>query len=116
MALTGKDTVVLADFTNKTSDPVFDGTLSQGLVVQLGQSPFLSIVSDEQIQQTLRLMGWLLFEPGRRGVSGWPHRAAERLSQIWKGKRFFCSDDVLYPPATRKEVRQAHISRQDHSR
>src|SRR5579863_925433 len=56
-ALTDKDTIVLADFTNSTSDPVFDGTLRQGLSVQLEQSPFLSIISDQQIQQTLRLMG-----------------------------------------------------------
>jgi DNA-binding winged helix-turn-helix (wHTH) protein/tetratricopeptide (TPR) repeat protein len=54
--LTGRDTIILAEFTNATGDPVFDGTLRQGLAVQLEQSPFLSIVSDEQIQQTLRLM------------------------------------------------------------
>jgi eukaryotic-like serine/threonine-protein kinase len=56
-ALTDKDTVVLADFTNTTGDPVFDGTLRQGMVVQLEQSPFLSLVSDERIQKTLTLMG-----------------------------------------------------------
>ncbi len=55
--LTDKDTIVLADFTNTTGDPVFDGTLRQGLAVQLEQSPFLSLVSEERIQQTLRLMG-----------------------------------------------------------
>ena len=55
--LTDKDTVVLADFTNTTGDSVFDGTLRQGLSVQLEQSPFLSLVSEERIQQTLRLMG-----------------------------------------------------------
>jgi eukaryotic-like serine/threonine-protein kinase len=55
--LTDKDTIVLADFTNTTGDPVFDGTLRQGLSVQLEQSPFLSLISDERIQQTLRLMG-----------------------------------------------------------
>jgi tetratricopeptide (TPR) repeat protein len=54
--LTDKDTVVLADFTNKTDDPVFDGTLRQGLDVQFGQSPFLAVVSEQRIQQTLRLM------------------------------------------------------------
>lgn len=54
--LTEKDTVVLADFTNSTGTPVFDGTLRQGLAVQLEQSPFLSLISDERIQQTLRLM------------------------------------------------------------
>ena len=56
-ALTDKDTIVLADFTNTTGDPVFDGTLRQGLSVQLEQSPFLSIIPDEKIQQTLGLMG-----------------------------------------------------------
>jgi DNA-binding winged helix-turn-helix (wHTH) protein/tetratricopeptide (TPR) repeat protein len=54
---TGKDKIVLADFTNSTGDPVFDGTLRQGMAVQLEQSPFLSLVSDEHIQQTLRMMG-----------------------------------------------------------
>jgi tetratricopeptide (TPR) repeat protein len=49
--------LVLADFANATGDPVFDGTLRQGLSVQLEQSPFLSIISDEKIQQTLGLMG-----------------------------------------------------------
>jgi len=56
-ALTDKDTIVLADFANATGDPVFDGTLRQGLSVQLEQSPFLSIISDQQIHQTLGLMG-----------------------------------------------------------
>jgi tetratricopeptide (TPR) repeat protein len=56
-ALTDKDTIVLADFTNTTGDAVFDGTLRQGLSVQLGQSPFLSLVSDPKIQQVLGLMG-----------------------------------------------------------
>lgn len=54
--LTDKDTIVLADFTNKTGDAVFDGTLRQGLAVQLGQSPFLSLISDQRMQRTLRLM------------------------------------------------------------
>jgi hypothetical protein len=55
--LTDKDTIVLAEFTNTTGDAVFDGTLRQGLSVQLEQSPFLSIISDQQIQQTLQMMG-----------------------------------------------------------
>jgi len=54
--LTDKDTIVLADFANSTGDPVFDPTLRQGLAVQLEQSPFLSLISDERIQQTLKLM------------------------------------------------------------
>jgi serine/threonine protein kinase/tetratricopeptide (TPR) repeat protein len=56
-ALTDKDTVLLSDFTNTTGDTVFDGTLRQGLSVQLEQSPFLSLVSEQQIQQELLLMG-----------------------------------------------------------
>jgi serine/threonine protein kinase/tetratricopeptide (TPR) repeat protein len=54
--LTDKDTVVLADFTNTTGDPVFDGTLRQGLSSQLEQSPFLNLLSDQKIAQTLALM------------------------------------------------------------
>jgi eukaryotic-like serine/threonine-protein kinase len=54
--LTDKDTIVLADFTNTTGDPVFDLTLRQGLAVQLEQSPFLSLISGERIQQMLGLM------------------------------------------------------------
>ncbi|MGC2450233.1 MAG: protein kinase [Candidatus Sulfotelmatobacter sp.] len=55
--LTDKDTIVLADFLNTTGDPVFDGTLRQGLAVQLEQSPFLSLISEERILHTLSLMG-----------------------------------------------------------
>jgi len=55
--LTDKDTLVLADFSNTTGDSVFDATLRQGLAVQLEQSPFLSLISEERIQQILRLMG-----------------------------------------------------------
>jgi len=54
--LTDKDTIVLADFTNITGDPVFDGTLRQGLASQLEQTPFLSLISDSRIAQTLTLM------------------------------------------------------------
>jgi DNA-binding winged helix-turn-helix (wHTH) protein len=64
--LTNKDTVVLADFSNSTGDPVFDGTLRQGLAVQLEQSPFLSLVSDQRIQRTLRLMN----QPTDARISG----------------------------------------------
>jgi eukaryotic-like serine/threonine-protein kinase len=54
--LTDKDTIVLGDFTNATGDAVFDDTLRQGLAVQLQQSPFLSLISDERIRRTLLLM------------------------------------------------------------
>jgi DNA-binding winged helix-turn-helix (wHTH) protein/tetratricopeptide (TPR) repeat protein len=55
--LTEKDTVVLADFANSTGDSDFDETLRQGLEVELGQSPFLSLVTDQRIRGTLHLMG-----------------------------------------------------------
>ncbi len=54
--LTEKDSVVLAEFTNTTGDPVFDGTLRQGLSSQLEQSPFLRLLSDQRVAQTLALM------------------------------------------------------------
>jgi serine/threonine protein kinase/predicted Zn-dependent protease len=56
-ALTEKDTILLADFANKTGDPVFEDTLKQALAVDLGQSPFLNILSDRKVTATLRLMG-----------------------------------------------------------
>jgi DNA-binding winged helix-turn-helix (wHTH) protein len=55
--LTEKDTIVLADFTNTTGDPIFDDTLKQGLRVQLEQSPFLNILSDAKVGEELQLMG-----------------------------------------------------------
>ena len=55
--LTDHDTIVIADFDNKTGDPVFDDTLRQGLIVQLQQSPYLSLISDQKISGTLKLMG-----------------------------------------------------------
>jgi len=55
-ALTEKDTILLADFVNTTGDAVFDGTLKQGLAVQLEQSPFLNIFSDQRVRETLRYM------------------------------------------------------------
>ena len=55
--LTEKDTVVLADFANSTGDPVFDDALKQALAVQLAQSPFLNILSDRRVNETLRKMG-----------------------------------------------------------
>jgi DNA-binding winged helix-turn-helix (wHTH) protein/tetratricopeptide (TPR) repeat protein len=70
--LGAKDTVVLADFANSTGDPMFDETLRQGLAVQLRQSPYLSLISDQRISHTLRLMGHRadtqLTPPVARGV------------------------------------------------
>ena len=56
LALTEKDTIVLADFTNNTSEPVFDDALKEGLAVDLRQSPFLNILSDEKVREQLRQM------------------------------------------------------------
>ena len=55
--LTEKDTIVLADFANTTGDSVFDDSLRQALAAQLGQSPFLNILSDGKVRATLQLMG-----------------------------------------------------------
>ena len=55
--LTEKDTVVLADFFNTTGEPVFDDALKQALAVDLEQSPFLNVLSDRRVGETLRLMG-----------------------------------------------------------
>ncbi len=56
-ALKASDTVVLADFINKTGDAVFDDTLKQALSVSLAQSPFLNILSDGKVRSTMKLMG-----------------------------------------------------------
>jgi DNA-binding winged helix-turn-helix (wHTH) protein/tetratricopeptide (TPR) repeat protein len=61
--LTEKDTVLLADFDNPTGDPVFDGTLRQALAIQLEQSPFLKVLSDQRLNETLKLMNRV---PGER--------------------------------------------------
>jgi tetratricopeptide (TPR) repeat protein len=55
--LTNKDTIVLSDFTNTTGDAVFDDTLKQGLSLQMEQSPFLALVSDRRVSETLKRMG-----------------------------------------------------------
>jgi serine/threonine protein kinase len=73
--LTEKDSIVLADFTNTTGDPVFDGALRQGLAAQLAQSPFLNILSDQQIQQTLRFMGQA---PGARLTNDLARQVCQR--------------------------------------
>jgi serine/threonine protein kinase/Flp pilus assembly protein TadD len=55
--LTDKDTIVLADFTNTTGDPVFDETLKQALAVDLEQSPYLEVFPDTKMRETLKFMG-----------------------------------------------------------
>lgn len=67
--------IVIAEFTNKTVDPVFDGTLRQGLAAEMEQSPFFEIVSDEQISRTLRLMGQ---EPSVRLQPGLAREVCQR--------------------------------------
>src|SRR6202161_2930328 len=52
-----KDTIVVAEFSNTTGDTVFDGTLDQALAVALRQSPFLEVLAETKVRQTLRLMG-----------------------------------------------------------
>ena len=54
--LTNKDTIVLSDFDNRTGDPIFDGTLKQALTIQLEQTPFLNLLSDQRVSATLKLM------------------------------------------------------------
>ncbi len=56
-ALAMRDTVVLADFRNRTGDTMFDDTLSEALAVQLRQSPYLNLLPEPQVQMTLRQMG-----------------------------------------------------------
>jgi eukaryotic-like serine/threonine-protein kinase len=56
-ALTEKDSILIADFVNTTADPVFDGTLKKALAVDLGQSPYLNVFSEQKIRQTLQFMG-----------------------------------------------------------
>jgi len=56
-ALTEKDSILLTDFTNTTGDAVFDGTLKTALQVSLAQSPFLNLVSQQDVSQTLKMMG-----------------------------------------------------------
>jgi len=68
--LTEKDTLVLADFTNPTGDAVFNDTLKQGLAVDLEQSPFLNILSDEKVNQQLRYMGRPTDERLTREIAG----------------------------------------------
>jgi len=73
--LTDKDMIVLADFANNTGDPIFDGTLRQGLAIQLEQSPFLKIMDDDQVQRVLRLMS---LPPGARVTNTIAHEICIR--------------------------------------
>jgi eukaryotic-like serine/threonine-protein kinase len=75
LRLTEKDSIVLADFVNNTGDPIFDGTLRQGLAIQLEQSPFLKIMDDAQLQRDLRLMN---VQPGTRTTNQIAHDVCVR--------------------------------------
>ncbi len=68
-SLTEKDSILLADFVNTTGDPVFDGTLKQALAVQLEQSPYLNLVPDQTVRQTLQFMGRPVDERVTGGVA-----------------------------------------------
>ena len=57
VAMTDKDSILVADFVNTTGDPVFDGTLKKAVTVDLGQSPYLNLYPDQKVQQTLQFMG-----------------------------------------------------------
>jgi eukaryotic-like serine/threonine-protein kinase len=61
--LTEQDTIVVADFENRTGDPVFDDTLKDALAVDLVQSPYLNVIPDQKISEALKLMGR---DPGQR--------------------------------------------------
>ena len=74
--LTGKESVLLADFENTTGEPVFDGALNEGLAVTLGQSPFLELASRERVRDTLRFMGR---SPDERVRISFAREVCERL-------------------------------------
>ena len=73
--LTDKDTIVLSDFVNNTRDPIFDGTLRQGLAIQLEQSPFLKIMEDDEVQRVARRMS---LPPGGRITNRIAHEVCVR--------------------------------------
>ncbi len=115
--LTEKDTLVLADFVNNTGDPVFEGTLRQGLSVQLEQSPFLSLVSEQRLQKTLALMqlgGRAAYLRSRstnlrtdreRRCAGWLHRKLKAYALGLRAKNCRTGDvlDEEQVQAARKE-------------
>ena len=76
-ALSETDSIVLAEFTNSTADPVFDTTLRQALAVKLVDSPFLNIIPDERMHDTLRFMGR---PPDERLTTATAREVCQRLS------------------------------------
>ena len=75
--LTDKDTIVLADFDNKTGDATFDDTLKQALAAELAQSPFLNILSEQKVGETLKMMGK---QPTDRITRDIAHEICQRTS------------------------------------
>jgi eukaryotic-like serine/threonine-protein kinase len=75
--LTGQESIVIGNFVNTTADTTFDNTLEQGLAVQLQQSPFLNIVSDQQVQESLNEMGQA---PTARLTGGLALEVCQRLN------------------------------------
>jgi eukaryotic-like serine/threonine-protein kinase len=75
--LTDKDTIVLADFDNKTGDAAFDETLKQALAAELAQSPFLNILSDQKVADTLKMMGR---QPGEHVTKDMAREICQRSS------------------------------------
>ena len=72
-----KDTILLADFENRTDDAIFDGTLKQGLAIQLQQSLWLNLFPEPRVQQTLREMNR---PPGTRVTAEVAREICERHS------------------------------------
>ena len=83
--ITAKNTIVLADFDNKTGESVFDDTLKQALSVDLEQSPYLDIASDRTVSETLQMMGR---KPDARLTSKSPARSVSVPApmQPWKDR------------------------------
>jgi len=76
--LTDQDVLVLADFTNTTGDAAFDGALRQALAFELEQSPFLKIMDDQEVNQTLQLIG---LPSGQRMTNDIAHEVCVREGQ-----------------------------------
>jgi eukaryotic-like serine/threonine-protein kinase len=74
--LTPQDSILLADFENSTGDPVLDDTLKEGVAVNLGQSPFLNLIANDRVRETLRFMGR---SPDERVESGLALEICQRV-------------------------------------
>jgi DNA-binding winged helix-turn-helix (wHTH) protein len=82
--LTQQDTVVLADFVNKTGESIFDDALRQALATDLGQSPFFNVLSERRAGETLRMMGWRPDEPVTgRGRPGTLPAHGKQVASVW---------------------------------